>query len=63
MTLDLMTTEELSFPGTLAPRNESSMELSFPGTFAPWNFRSLNVTDNGKRFKSRSEKYAGNKNE
>ena len=32
------------------------------GTVA-WNFCSLNITDNGKRFKSRSEKYAGNEND
>jgi len=38
---------ELSFPGTFAHRNESSMELSFLGTFAAWNFRSLELSLSG----------------
>jgi len=40
--------------GTFVPkkRNFHRVELLFPGTFAPWNFRSLNITDNGKWFKT-----------
>ena len=53
---------EHSFPGTFVPWNIRALELLLPGTFVPWNFGSLNITDNGKWFKS-SEKYAGNKND